>query len=85
MEETIKQKLLIEEKKKKLREQELMLKEKERRQMKKRFVDLGMIVSKAKISNLDENALFGAFLEIAEKSTDDKNINKWIEKSKKRK
>jgi len=79
--EAIKEKISL--KKQKLKEQEKMIKNQEKISQTKRFSELGRLAYKAKLDSLDEKVLLGAFLEIAEKSQDNKSIQAWIERSEK--
>ncbi len=69
-------------KKQKLKEKEQIIKAQEKRSRQKRLSELGGLAYKAEIDKLDENILLGAFLEIAERSSDQKSIKTWLEKSK---
>lgn len=68
---------ILNDKKKKLLEQS---KEKSRRANQKRLLEIGKLVEKANLQNLDDNLLLGALLEISEKSKDKKNHIEWEKK-----
>jgi hypothetical protein len=68
---------LLEAKKQLLKQKERMIKEKERRLRTKNFEEIGRIAFDAKISGLDRETLFGAFLEIAKKSANEKHLKEW--------
>lgn len=69
----------LDEKKQKLKYVEKILKEKEKRQRSKSFESIGRLALKTNIDQLNQKALLGAFLEIAAKSSDQKNIKIWNE------
>lgn len=56
---------------------EKRLKEKERKVRTRRLIELGGLVSKAGIEELNNNALLGALLEIKEKLKDEPTVKKW--------
>ena len=64
-------------KKSRLEAKEKRLKEKERKIRTRRLIELGGIVSKAGIEELNNNALLGAFLDIKEKLKEELTIKKW--------
>lgn len=73
----------LEEKKKKIDEQieknllrKKMLLAKEKRKRASKFADIGRLAYQANIDQIDEQALFGAFLEIA-KNLNDEKIYQW--------
>jgi hypothetical protein len=75
----------LEEKKKKIDEQieknllrKKLLLEKEKRKRASKFNEIGRLAYRANIDQLDEQALFGAFLEIAKNINEEKMI-KWKE------
>jgi len=75
----------IEERKKKIDEQiernlkkKKLLLEKERKKRASRFKDIGKLAYRADIDQIDESALFGAFIEIAKNINDDK-LKQWKE------
>jgi|LakMenE18May11ns_1017448.scaffolds.fasta_scaffold9876512_2 hypothetical protein len=78
-----KKKYMFEEKQKKLKEKKELLKFKEKQYMNKKFLDMGKLVHLSKISNLDDQLLLGAFLEIAERMNDETSKSVWLEKEKK--
>jgi len=53
---------------------------KEKQYMNKKFLDMGKLVHLSKISNLDDQLLLGAFLEIAERMNDETSKSVWLEK-----
>lgn len=77
-------KLSLEEEKKKLALKKLQIeakekriKEKERKVRTRRLIELGGIVSKAGIEDLNNNTLLGALLEIKDKKDQESNLKKW--------
>lgn len=64
-------------KKKQLDAKARKLQEVSRKEKTKSLIRLGSIVEKAGLLDLDQNALLGALIEIAEKSSDKSNINSW--------
>ncbi|MBF5059710.1 conjugal transfer protein TraD [Candidatus Neptunochlamydia vexilliferae] len=66
-------------KKSRIEAKEKRLKEKERKVRTRRLIELGGLVSKAGIDELDSNALLGALLEIKEK-VQEETLKKWQEK-----
>lgn len=68
---------ILEDKKNKIRDQAKALKERERLSFRKQQLEIGRLAMKAKISDLDNDSLFGAFLEISEKAKDEENQMKW--------
>ncbi len=57
------------------------LKEKKNLALQKRLFDLGKLAQKAKLLELDDIVLLGAFYEIAERKGDESAIKSWIEKA----
>lgn len=76
------EKTKLKQKLEKLKQKERTIIEREKQAQKKNLLELGRLVAKAKISNLDTAALLGAFLEISERSNDNDNLLAWREKSK---
>lgn len=74
-------KIDIEEKKKKIRLQEQILREKEKRRKIKRAEKIGRLAVKAGIDDIDDDAFLGAFIEIAEKSENQKDVERWKKRS----
>lgn len=75
----------LEERKKKIDEQieknllrKKMLLEKEKRKRASKFTDIGRLAYRANIDQLDEQTLFGAFLEIA-KNINEEKLTRWKE------
>jgi hypothetical protein len=68
----------LEEKRKKLLMQS---REKNKRVNQKKILEISRLIEKAKIQDIDSKTLFGAFLEIAEKSMDKKNLTAWESKA----
>ena len=73
----IKKKQVIEEKKKKIQIKERLLKEKEKQVLHKKYLHLGKLVHTTGLSNLNEDALLGAFLEIYNNSKNEQKIHLW--------
>lgn len=76
----------LEEKKKALEEKKKIAVEKEKRRKfkkkEKRYIEIGRLAEKANLFDFDIDTLFGAFLEIYEKSSSHDSINSWKEKAK---
>ena len=64
-------------KKSRLESKEKRLREKERKVRTRRLIELGGLVSKAGIEELNNNALLGALLDIKEKIKEESVIKKW--------
>jgi len=75
----------LEEKKKALEEKKKIAVEKEKRKKfkkkEKRYIEIGRLAEKANLFDFDSDALFGALLEIYEKSSSQDSINSWKEKA----
>ncbi len=71
----------IEERKKKLQLKEKLLKEKEKQKRARRFSDIGRIAYKADIDTFEDDILYGAFLELSSKASDEKK-KEWEESGK---
>lgn len=67
-------------KKSRIESKEKRLKEKERKVRTRRLIELGGLVSKAGIEELNNNALLGALLDIKEKLKEESTIKKWKDK-----
>ena len=67
----------IEQKKKILELKKKLLKEKERKQRFKQSIEIGKLACKANIDSLDKQILFGAFIEIFERSQKPDHVNAW--------
>lgn len=67
-------------KKARLERKEKSLMEMERKLRIRKLIELGSLVSKAGIEWMDIDTLFGAFLEIKEKSTNENVLKAWNEK-----
>ena len=52
----------------------------ERKQRTRRLIELGGLVSKAKLEDWNANALLGALLFVKEKEIDTSQMNEWIHK-----
>lgn len=76
-EELIEKKEKLAQKKAILEKREKLLKEKERKIRIKKLIRLGALVSKAGISDLSENVLFGALLELKEEVKNLSTLNRW--------
>jgi len=72
----------IEMKKKKLLLKEKLLKEKEKQAQARRLTEIGKLARKAQIDHLDEESLLGAFLDIAERHQEQKDLENWKQKAK---
>ncbi len=75
------EKKALELKKKKLLIREKMLKEKEKKQKARLFSEIGKLVFRAKIGQMERDAMLGAFLEINENMKIDGNIQAWKERA----
>lgn len=64
-------------KKSRLEAKEKRLREKERKVRTRRLIELGGLVSKAGVEELNNNALLGALLEIKGKAKEDSVVKKW--------
>lgn len=73
----------LEEKKRDLKEKERVLREKEREYSQKKLIGLGKIAMRAGLSDIDPEVLFGAFLEVIERSKDPSVIAEWKIRSQK--
>ena len=67
-------------KKSRIEAREKRLKEKERKVRTRRLIELGGLVSKAGIEELNNNALLGALLDIKEKLNEESTVKKWKDK-----
>ncbi|CCB87786.1 conjugal transfer protein TraD [Simkania negevensis] len=67
-------------KKSRIEAQEKRLKEKERKIRTRRLIELGGLVSKAGVEELNNNALLGALLDIKEKLNEESTVKKWKDK-----
>ena len=67
-------------KKSRIEAKEKRLKEKERKVRTRRLIELGGLVSKAGIEELNNNALLGALLDIKEKLKEESTVKKWKDK-----
>lgn len=76
------EKLKIEQRKKKFLLKEKLIREKEKQVRARRLSEIGKLVGKAGIDGLDDEILLGAFLDIAEKYGEQKNLDGWKEKAK---
>jgi hypothetical protein len=81
-EKIVEAKKVLAEKLKDLRKKEKILLEKEKISENKKLIALGNLVVKAKIDHLNNEYLFGAFIEIAEYSKNPENLNRWKENRK---
>lgn len=81
MKDLEKQKLKLESSKERIRQREKMLKEKEKMSAQATITNLGQLFVRTKLSHLDNEILFGALLEIAEKSHDENALHHWRQKS----
>ena len=67
----------FEQQKARLAEQEARLKEAERRQRTRRLIELGGLVEKAALHDLDPDALYGALLSLREHAGDSAQVAQW--------
>lgn len=67
-------------KKSRIEAKEKRLKEKERKVRTRRLIELGGLVSKAGIEELNNNALLGALLDIKERLKQESTVKKWKDK-----
>jgi len=67
-------------KKSRIEAKEKRLKEKERKVRTRRLIELGGLVSKAGVEELNNNALLGALLDIKEKLKEESTVKKWKDK-----
>ena len=67
-------------KKSRIEAKEKRLKEKERNVRTRRLIELGGLVSKAGVEELNNNALLGALLDIKEKLKEESTVKKWKDK-----
>jgi len=67
-------------KKSRIEAKEKRLKEKERKVQTRRLIELGGLISKAGVEELNNNALLGALLEIKEKIQEQSTVKKWRDK-----
>ena len=67
-------------KKSRIEAQEKRLKEKERKVRTRRLIELGGLISKAGVDELNNNALLGALLDIKERLKEESTIKKWKDK-----
>ena len=67
-------------KKSRIEAREKRLKEKERKVRTRRLIELGGLVSKAGIEELNNNSLLGALLDIKEKLKEESTVKKWKDK-----
>ena len=67
-------------KKSRIEAKEKRLKEKERKVRTRRLIELGGLVSKAGVEELNNNTLLGALLDIKEKLKEESTVKKWKDK-----
>ncbi|NGX50954.1 MAG: hypothetical protein K1060chlam2_00807 [Chlamydiae bacterium] len=67
-------------KKSRLEMKEKLLKKKERKRRTRRLIELGGLVVKSGIEELNNNALLGALLELKEKAKEDTTVKMWKNK-----
>lgn len=75
-----KHKASLEKEKERIRLKEKLLREKQKQKRAKGFEDIGRLASKVDIDLIEKNALLGAFIEISERSSDEKVMTGWREK-----
>ena len=66
-------------KKSRLEAKEKLLKQEDRKLHNRRLIEIGTIVSKAGVKDMDNNALLGALLEIKERSSNELTMKEWFE------
>lgn len=71
----------LEEQKRKLQVKERLLKEKEKQKRVRRFSSIGKLAHKAGIDHLDEDILFGAFIEISSSLSSKEKQEDWKTKA----
>lgn len=67
----------LEKQKNRIKQQEAFLKALERKKRTRQLIQLGGLISKAKLDHWSSNSLFGAFLAIKEKEQDKTQMNDW--------
>jgi hypothetical protein len=72
-------KLNFEQKKNRLKQMEAHLKLIERKSRTRKLIELGGLVSKARLDDLGTNTLYGALLSLKEKVTNTKTIKEWTQ------
>lgn len=77
------QKKTLEEKKRDLEEKKKNLMNRERLSSQRKLLDVGKLALKAKITHIDADLLFGAFIEISANERNSEHLTKWRENSKK--
>jgi hypothetical protein len=73
----------LEQQKVRLAEQEAKIKADERKQRTKRLIEAGTLVEQAGLLNLEDDALYGALLSLAESARDEKQLSVWASAGKK--
>lgn len=76
-----KKKERIQKKKEKILLEEKILKEKAKQYRARNFQKIGRLAAKADIDSMNEDEIFGAFLEIFERKNNEKNRDEWKEKT----
>ncbi|EKE09316.1 MAG: Conjugal transfer protein TraD [uncultured bacterium] len=70
----------LEQRKNRVRQLDALLKIQERKQRTRHLIELGGLVSKAKLENWNTNALLGGLLSLKEKEHDPTQMNTWSHK-----
>ena len=77
------QKKRLQEKKSQIKYKEMILKEKEKKAETKNLIQIGSLVKKSGLHELDHTAILGALLEIFPKSKDEEQLKIWRENASK--
>ncbi|OJW47900.1 MAG: hypothetical protein BGO67_03145 [Alphaproteobacteria bacterium 41-28] len=70
----------LEQRKNRLKQLEASLNVQERKKRTRRLIELGGLISKAKLDDWSSNALLGGLLFLKEKESDSQQIDMWIHK-----
>lgn len=70
----------LEQRKNRLKQMEAVLNVQERKKRTRRLIELGGLVSKAKIDHWNSNSLFGALLSLKERESDEGQMKTWTHK-----
>jgi hypothetical protein len=70
----------LEQRKNRLKQLDASLTMQERKQRTRRLIELGGLVSKAKLDHWNANALLGGLLSLKEQENDNTQMNDWIHK-----
>ena len=75
------QKEKLETSKERLKQREKLIKLREQKEKNKGIYQIGRIAKKASLLDMDREALLGAFLEISERSKNQKDVERWKEQA----